>query len=1205
MSRPRALARLLSAALAAGTLVAVAPAPSDAVDPVDQALVRLDQDADRPLTIRTAGDGIAEFVGVPARAEVENPHVRASMSPAAAGDAAIARYGAALGTARPGTTLERTSVQDAVTGEVVSYQQNVGGIPVLGGEIAVSLREDGQLSSMLANTSAETSVPPATVTEAAAGSTARAVLDKSEGQGDGTRVESLGRWVLDPGLIGGDAAAEARTVWRFEVTRRADQRREVMVDDRTGGVLMNVDLIVHADRVVCDNGNVQRGDDVPCAYGVAARAEGDAASGVADVNTAYDLSGATSDFYQQVAGIDLTGLLGIWTGGGPKLASTVNWCYTGETCPYANAFWNGSQMYYGAGYAGADDVVGHEITHGFTERNSGLFYWGQSGAMNESISDIIGEIIDHRNPSPGDSPTSWALGEDVPGYSPDGLRNVQDPTLFESPDKTSSPFYVQESHTYPDNDGVHTNSGVGNHTFYLISQGGSFNGQTITGIDSGDPGLTKSAKLWVLVDQSLTSGSDYADEAIVLDQSCQALLADDTDGFTAADCAAVHQATLATELHQTPLNSAQPDDAEATCPSGIKRVLLDSETGNPTAKLASTTWSRDSALAHSGPDSWSVGNVPTTGAWHLSMPTGVALPGGQKSYLFFRHWRVLDWQPGHNYDVGTVEVDDSSGPADTAGLPWVNGPTDVIDKTFGNPASATLGFGGDSRGYLASRADLSSYAGKTVKARFTLNTDSSIGYVGWAVDDVAVYTCDSADSLANSTLPRITGWPQVGVPLTAVPGTWMPDVDPEFDYQWYRGDTPIVGATEVEYTPTVHDVGSTFTVRVTASKGAYEPVSAISTPTAAVVPGYLTASWPSIEGDPVFGETLAALPGTWGPGEVELSYQWQRDGDPIGGATDSSYELRAADVGAAISVEVTGTKDGYDGEIRTSADTAVVAPATLTVGAPSISGTAVYGETLRATPGTWGPGEVGLRYQWLRDGDEIAGATDVSYLLTVADLGAVVSVAVTGARDGYATATAMSGGTAAVASATLTPGAPEVTGTAVQGRTLTAATGAWAPSRVDFVYQWRRNGAAITGAVAPTYVLTAADARAVISVQVTGTRAGYATTSATSPSTTEVVGLLTPGRPTLSGTATVGKKLKAKAGTWGPGAVGLAYTWLRNGKPIAGASARTYTLRKADQGKRISVRVTGSRTGYLSEVATSKATGKVKAAAKGKPKKRR
>ena len=120
---------------------------------------------------------------------------------------------------------------------------------------------------------------------------------------------------------------------------------------------------------------------------------------------------------------------------------------------------------------------------------------------------------------------------------------------------------------------MHTNSGVGNKTAYLISQGGTFNGQTITGIDAG-PGLTKTAKLYLDVIQSLTSGSDYADLARVLDQSCQDLLAAGTAGFTAANCANVHKATLATQLRTTPTQAPQPPDARATCPAGFSKVVL-------------------------------------------------------------------------------------------------------------------------------------------------------------------------------------------------------------------------------------------------------------------------------------------------------------------------------------------------------------------------------------------------------------------------------------------------------------------------------------------------------------------------------------------------------------------------------------------------------------------------------------------------------
>ncbi len=84
------------------------------------------------------------------------------------------------------------------------------------------------------------------------------------------------------------------------------------------------------------------------------------------------------------------------------LKSTVRWIpeNCGSDCPggkYPNAFWDDTQMVYGADYASADDVVGHELSHGFTHFTSGLFYYYQSGAINESLSDIFGEFIDQSN----------------------------------------------------------------------------------------------------------------------------------------------------------------------------------------------------------------------------------------------------------------------------------------------------------------------------------------------------------------------------------------------------------------------------------------------------------------------------------------------------------------------------------------------------------------------------------------------------------------------------------------------------------------------------------------------------------------------------------------------------------------------------------------------------------------------------------------
>lgn len=105
---------------------------------------------------------------------------------------------------------------------------------------------------------------------------------------------------------------------------------------------------------------------------------------------------------------------------GMPLISNVNYCEPVPPffgCPggYANAFWDGTQMVYGDGaFFAADDVVAHELSHGVTEFSSSLFYFYESGVINESLSDIFGELVDQSNGSGTDTPAvKWLMGEDV------------------------------------------------------------------------------------------------------------------------------------------------------------------------------------------------------------------------------------------------------------------------------------------------------------------------------------------------------------------------------------------------------------------------------------------------------------------------------------------------------------------------------------------------------------------------------------------------------------------------------------------------------------------------------------------------------------------------------------------------------------------------------------------------------------------------
>ncbi len=771
------------------------------------------------------------FAGLAAGERVDNPGVAADLTIAAAATAHLARYGPMF--EAPTSTFAQNGSTYTVSGQdVVRFTQQVGGVPVIGGEVVLSLRPDRELGSMLATLSDLREVDAAAVSEASALATAQEAAGRTLGvPATGFEVSSLGRWVFDPVALGSPSAVGARTVWRLAVSGGHGVRRLVLVDDQTGGVLLNADALQRLDRVVCDAENEPPG---PCTTSVAARVEGGPAAAGSEVNSAFDLSGVVSDFYQEIGDLDLTEAIGIDVDGDKKLASTVRVCPTGEGCPYANAFWDGTQMFYGEGYAGADDVVGHEMTHGIVDQYSELFYWGQSGAINESVADIMGEIVDHRNPSAGDSATDWRIGEDLPIGA---IRDLGTPAAHGQPDLMTSPLYTADP-GYHDRGGVHTNSGVGNKTAYLISQGGTFNGQTIIGIDGADAGLSKTAKLYLDVIQSLTSGSDYADLARVLEQSCQDFVG--TEGFTATDCANVQAAVLATELRTTPSQAPQPADAPATCPSGsTKRVLFDSETGTPAGKFAAgSTWTRvpDGAIrsnATSGRTSWfSQGpGVRTNSA--LVLKTGLTLPREQKAYLWFQHWRLfehdLEAEVPFYYDGGTVEVDDlatTAGAVSAASLPWVNGPKHVLLEP------ERTAFGGDSFGWIASRVSLSSYAGRTVKPRFTMRSDHLVASHGWFLDDVRVYTCD-LPRVSTTTQPTASGTAKVGRKLTAGPGTWKP-AGVTFSYRWLRSGKAISTATAKSYVLKAADRGKRISVKVTGSRTGYRSLAKTSAQTVKV-----------------------------------------------------------------------------------------------------------------------------------------------------------------------------------------------------------------------------------------------------------------------------------------------------------------------------------------------------------------------------------
>jgi hypothetical protein len=169
-------------------------------------------------------------------------------------------------------------------------------------------------------------------------------------------------------------------------------------------------------------------------------------------------------------------------------------------------------------------------------------------------------------------------------------------------------------------------------------------------------------------------------------------------------------------------------------------------------------------------------------------------------------------------------------------------------------------------------------------------------------------------------------------------------------------------------------------------------------------------------------------------------------------------------------------------------------------------------------------------------------------------------------------------------------GVPTVTGTARVGMQLTTTPGTWSRPGVSLTYQWLRSGTAMSGQTATTYTLRPADLGARISVRVVATEPTYRSAAVSSTAATAVAAghMICPDRPRSTGRARVGRTLTATSlGCTSPNGVGYHYRWLRDGRPIRGATHRTHSLTSADRGHGLSVRVRAVRHGYQSVVRTS------------------
>ncbi|MDA0159766.1 M4 family metallopeptidase [Solirubrobacter ginsenosidimutans] len=251
------------------------------------------------------------------------------------------------------------------------------------------------------------------------------------------------------------------------------------------------------------------------------RSEGDPPSSDAAVNEAYDGAGATSAFYRDAYGRNSI------DGQGLELVSSVHYGVR-----YENAFWNGVQMVYGDGggqlfnpgaFTHALDVIAHELTHGVTQYTAGLEYSLQPGALNESFSDVFGVLAKQyaARVEADEAEEKWLIGAGalVPKWGR-ALRSMKAPGTAWQGDQQPATMdgYVDlpdDNDPSNDNGGVHINSGIPNHAFYLAATAvGGFAWETV-------------GRVWyVTLTDRLDSTAQFADAATATVEVARELFGD-------------------------------------------------------------------------------------------------------------------------------------------------------------------------------------------------------------------------------------------------------------------------------------------------------------------------------------------------------------------------------------------------------------------------------------------------------------------------------------------------------------------------------------------------------------------------------------------------------------------------------------------------------------------------------------------------------
>ncbi|MGB1308885.1 MAG: M4 family metallopeptidase [Oceanihabitans sp.] len=684
------------------------------------------------------------------------------------------------------TLLE--SKTDAYGFTHITLIQNHFGVPVYDGKLRFHFNAANKLSAINGNVIPNIKIDSnANISSAQAAAVA---MQEVEAQNinysnTGLIVNKNTLYIFQKGLAQ-DKHTSRHLVYEVEVRNNVDVREFVFVDAHSGEIVQQFTGMAHAlNRTVYENNT-----------GNPVWQEGDSENYPGNGLTSWQqnevkTSAHTYYFFENAFGYTS------YDNADAHMRTVNN--DPGISCPNAN--WNGSTANYCNGTA-SDDVIGHEWGHAYTEYTSGLIYAWQSGAMNESYSDIWGETIDlingyedaGENNGPrviGCGGDRWKIGEDASSFG-GAIRDMWNPPCNGDPGKvTDGQYRCSDS----DSGGVHSNSGIPNHAYALLVDGGTYNGQTIVGI-----GLTKAAHIfWGAQSNYLTATSNFTNLADALEASGNDLLGVNLEGLsttitpagssgeiiTASDLQQLEKAILAVELRINPdfcgfttvLVTDTPDlcDAATTNPifmedweAGMGSWTVEQLPENPSTWEA-RDWEISNALpGRAGNGIFGIDPVNGNCASDLengiirlqspivTIPTYPSLDPSSTFDMAFNHYVSTEtkWDGGnikYSLDGGAWTILPASAFIVNPYNDAINGGSN--DNPMGGEPAFTGSDGGSNSGSwgqsVINLSNLGVVENSTIQFRFEMGTDGCNGREGWYIDELVIYNCTETLSVSD------------------------------------------------------------------------------------------------------------------------------------------------------------------------------------------------------------------------------------------------------------------------------------------------------------------------------------------------------------------------------------------------------------------------------------------------------------------------